>query len=68
MGIGGANPQNVGRLTRNMQQPILVSAPPQDARLRHALSIYHKGLTFDFSADTALTGMRRSVTASIVMN
>ena len=49
MGIGGANPQNVGRLTRNMQQPILVSAPPQDARLRHALSIYHKGLTFDFS-------------------
>ena len=49
MGIGGANPQNVGRLTRNMQQPILVSAPKQDTRLRHAFSLYYKGMTLDFS-------------------
>ena len=49
MGIGGANPQNVGRLTRNMQQPILVSAPEQNTSLRHAFSLYHKGLTLDFN-------------------
>ncbi len=50
LGIGGANPQNVGRLTRDMQQPILLADfPEQDTSLRHALSLYHKGLILDFS-------------------
>ncbi len=49
MGIGGANPQNVGRLTRTMQQPVLVSAPKQDTSLRHAFSLYYKGLNINFN-------------------
>lgn len=55
LGIGGANPQNVGRLTRDMQQPILLwDIPKQDASLRHALSLYHKGLALDFSQFSTL--------------
>lgn len=49
MGIGGANPQNIGRLTRDMQQPILTVAPEQNWSLRHAFSVYHKGITLDFN-------------------
>lgn len=45
LGIGGANPQNVGALVRDMQQP-LVSFPPQ-ARgdLREVFGTYYRGIS-----------------------
>jgi len=44
LGIGGANPQNVGALVRSMQRPLLAPAPTQQQGLRQALRVYHKGI------------------------
>lgn len=45
-GIGGANPQNVGSLVRAMQRPLYLTAPSSDASIRHAFSLYYKGLDY----------------------
>ncbi len=44
LGIGGANPQNVGALVRSMQRPILAPSPRPKAGLRLAFRVYHKGI------------------------
>ena len=48
-GLGGANPQNVGRLVRSMQRPIFVSGPALPQTSRRAFSIYHRGISIDFT-------------------
>lgn len=54
LGIGGSNPQNVGRLTRSMQEPILADAPYRSGDIVRAYAIYHKGILPDFSRTPAL--------------
>jgi len=44
LGVGGANPQNVGALVRSMQLPLLAPAPRARSSLRSAFSIYHRGI------------------------
>ncbi len=43
VGIGGSNPQNVGSWVRDMQRPLLMSAPKYQNDLRAALRIFYKG-------------------------
>jgi hypothetical protein len=43
LGLGGANPQNVGGLVRHTQRPLFFSAPREDRELRAALALYHRG-------------------------
>ena len=44
LGVGGANPQNVGALVRSMQRPLLAPAPRARGGVRGAFSIYHRGI------------------------
>lgn len=44
LGIGGANPQNVGALVRSMQRPILAPSPRAQGDLRTAYRIFHGGI------------------------
>jgi hypothetical protein len=44
LGVGGANPQNVGALVRSMQRPLLAPVPRGRNGLRGALSVYHRGI------------------------
>lgn len=53
-GIGGSNPQNVGRLTRSMQEPIVVNAPTYSRELRTAFRFYYQGIELDFQRPGAL--------------
>jgi hypothetical protein len=43
LGLGGANPQNVGGLVRHTQRPLFFSAPREDRELRAALALHHRG-------------------------
>jgi hypothetical protein len=54
LGIGGANPQNVGALVRSMQRPILASSPRPKAGLRFALRIYYRGIDLPLMKPLAL--------------
>jgi hypothetical protein len=44
LGIGGANPQNVGALVRSMQRPLLAPIPRARGGIRSAFSVYHRGI------------------------
>lgn len=44
LGVGGANPQNVGALVRSMQRPLLAPAPRARGGIRVAFSIYYRGI------------------------
>lgn len=49
LGIGGSNPQNVGGLVREMQQPMYMGAPQAKGDLRQALAMHHKGVDLKIS-------------------
>ncbi|RMH09774.1 MAG: hypothetical protein D6704_00635 [Nitrospirae bacterium] len=53
-GIGGANPQNVGGLVREMQRPLFFEGPTESFWIKVALSIYHKGIPLAIPRDLAL--------------
>jgi hypothetical protein len=44
LGVGGANPQNVGSLVREMQTALCFTAPAEDPELRIVYSIHYRGL------------------------
>lgn len=44
LGVGGANPQNVGSLVREMQTVLCFAAPAEDPELRIAFSTHYRGL------------------------
>lgn len=44
LGIGGANPQNVGRYVRDMWRPLWFQPPQEDGEIRQALSIHYRGI------------------------
>lgn len=44
LGIGGANPQNVGRHVRAMNRPLWFSAPHENKAIRKAIAIHYKGV------------------------
>lgn len=41
--FGGANPQNVGSLVREMQTPLFCAAPQENPEIRKAIALYYKG-------------------------
>lgn len=41
--FGGANPQNVGSLVRDMQTPMFFAPPQENPEIRKVLALYHKG-------------------------
>lgn len=43
-GIGGANPQNVGGLVREMQRPLFFESPSESQDIKAVLSIHYKGI------------------------
>lgn len=44
LGIGGANPQNVGRYVRDMWRPLWFQPPQEDGEIRQALAIHYRGI------------------------
>lgn len=44
LGLGGANPQNVGRYVRDMWRPLWFRPPQDHTDLRRALAIHYKGI------------------------
>ena len=42
-GIGGSNPQNVGRYVRSMQHPLVFDGPKEDKDIRLAYALHFKG-------------------------
>jgi len=44
LGVGGANPQNVGALVREMQSPLVFEAPTENPALREAYRIHYQGI------------------------
>jgi hypothetical protein len=44
LGVGGSNPQNIGGLVRSTQRPLWFRAPSEDATVRQALAVHHRGL------------------------
>ncbi len=44
LGLGGANPQNMGGLVRSTQRPLWFSAPQEDPAIRQALAIHYRGI------------------------
>lgn len=44
LGVGGSNPQNVGRYVRAMGRPLWFQAPTEHLDVRKALAIHHKGI------------------------
>lgn len=43
-GLGGANPQNVGSLVRDMQRPLVCFAPTENRQLKAVLALHFQGL------------------------
>jgi hypothetical protein len=43
LGIGGSNPQNVGRYVRSMQRPLVFSGPTESKEIRTAYRLHFKG-------------------------
>lgn len=44
LGIGGSNPQNVGRHVRAMSRPLFFAAPTEKQSLRAAYALHHRGI------------------------
>lgn len=44
LGIGGSNPQNVGRHVRAMNRPLFFAAPTEKPDLRAAYALHHRGI------------------------
>lgn len=44
LGVGGAKPQNVGSLARDMQSVLVFRAPAENLELRIAYAIHHRGI------------------------
>ena len=42
-GIGGSNPQNVGRHVRSMQRPLVFNGPTENKDIRLAYALHYKG-------------------------
>lgn len=53
-GIGGANPQNVGGLVREMQKPLFFESPSESRDIKAALSIHYKGIPLTTPRELAL--------------
>ncbi|HEB71384.1 MAG TPA: hypothetical protein ENI77_02040 [Nitrospirae bacterium] len=51
LGIGGANPQNVGRHTRSMQRPLWFTAPKEDMDIRKAFAFHYRGISLAIPND-----------------
>jgi hypothetical protein len=45
LGVGGSNPQNVGRYVRAMNRPLFFSAPTDNWDTRAAYAIHHRGIS-----------------------
>jgi len=45
LGVGGANPQNVGRYVRAMHRPLYFNAPTENRELRVAFALHFKGIS-----------------------
>jgi hypothetical protein len=45
LGVGGSNPQNVGRYVRAMNRPLFFAAPAENRDTRAAYAIYHRGVS-----------------------
>lgn len=43
-GLGGANPQNVGSLVRDMQRPLVFFAPTENRQVQALLALYFQGV------------------------
>lgn len=53
-GIGGANPQNVGGLVREMQRPLFFESPSESRSIKAVLSIHYKGIPLTIPREIAL--------------
>ncbi len=53
-GIGGANPQNVGGLVREMQRPLYFESPSESRTIKALLSIHYKGIPLTIPREIAL--------------
>lgn len=53
-GIGGANPQNVGGLVREMQRPLFFESPSESRNIKAVLSIHYKGIPLTIPRNLAL--------------
>lgn len=51
MGFGGANPQNAGRLIRQMQAPFLFRGPTEDPMIRRAYALHFRGVSLRLPRD-----------------
>lgn len=45
LGIGGSNPQNVGRHVRAMNRPLFFTAPTDKYSMRTAYALHHRGIS-----------------------
>lgn len=45
LGIGGSNPQNVGRSVRAMSRPLFFQAPTESKHIRTAYALHYKGIS-----------------------
>ena len=45
LGIGGSNPQNVGRSVRAMSRPLFFQAPTESKHIRTAFALHYKGIS-----------------------
>lgn len=52
LGVGGANPQNVGRHTRSMQRPLWFNAPVENREIRKAFAIHYRGISLAIPNET----------------
>ncbi|ATE59492.1 hypothetical protein [Thauera sinica] len=53
-GLGGANPQNVGSLVREMQRPLVFFAPVEKRQLKAALALHFQGAAIRLPRDLLL--------------
>lgn len=47
LGLGGANPQNVGALVRDMQRPLLCRPPTVERGVREAYALHYQGVSLE---------------------
>ena len=45
LGVGGSNPQNVGRYVRAMNRPLFFASPSENRDIRVAYAVHHKGIS-----------------------
>ena len=51
MGFGGANPQNAGRLIRQMRTPFMFKGPTEDPVIRRAYALHFRGASLRLPQD-----------------